>query len=89
MRLEEILGTTEEETKELVKKIPTPKMKKIIEYRYGLKDGKYKSLEEVALEFNMTLEAARQFEARGLRILRGNLPKKTLFQKIKSIFKNN
>ena len=88
MKLEEILGVEEKEMKELVKKIPTLKIKKIIEYRYGLKDGRYKSLEEVAKEFKITLELAREYESRGVRLLKCNAPKKTLFQKIKLIFKS-
>lgn len=86
MKLEEILGINEEEMKKLVKKIPSQKIKQIIVYRYGLEDGKYKSLEDVSKKFKITMEVAREYEARGIRTLRNNLPKKSLLEKIKSIF---
>jgi hypothetical protein len=34
------------------------------------------------------MELARQYESRGIRFLKGNIPKKTLLGKIKSIFKS-
>jgi len=44
--------------------------RKIIQLRYGLKDGKYRTLEEVGVEFGITRERIRQIEAVALRKLR-------------------
>ena len=38
--------------------------------RYGLDDGKMKTLEEIGKEFNVTRERIRQIEAKALRKLR-------------------
>lgn len=85
--LEKLLGAKEEQIKELISKISTPKVKKVIELKYGLKDGNIKTLKEVAEEMNITMELARQYESRGIRFLKANLPNNSLFGKIKSIFK--
>ena len=39
--------------------------RKIIQLRYGLKDGRYRTLEEVGVEFGITRERIRQIEAGG------------------------
>jgi RNA polymerase primary sigma factor len=44
--------------------------RKIIQLRYGLYDGRYRTLEEVGREFGITRERIRQIEARALRKLR-------------------
>ncbi len=48
----------------------TPRENEVIRRRYGLDDGKPKTLEEVVREFNVTLERIRQIEAKALRKLR-------------------
>ena len=45
-------------------------MKKYIKLRFGLDDGKTRTLEEVGKEFNVTRERIRQIEAKALRKLR-------------------
>jgi RNA polymerase sigma factor (sigma-70 family) len=47
-----------------------PREKKIIEMRFGLKNEKPKTLEEVSKEFGVTRDRIRQIEARALRKLR-------------------
>jgi RNA polymerase primary sigma factor len=44
--------------------------REVLEMRYGLKDGRYYTLEEVGRAFNVTRERVRQIEARALRKLR-------------------
>ena len=44
--------------------------RKIIQLRYGLQDGRYRTLEEVGREFGITRERIRQIEAKVLRKLR-------------------
>lgn len=48
----------------------TPREKKVLEMRFGLKDGKIKTLEEVGKEFKVTRERIRQIEAKAVRKLR-------------------
>ena len=48
----------------------TPRENEVIRRRYGLDDGKPKTLEEVGREFNVTRERIRQIEAKALRKLR-------------------
>ena len=48
----------------------TPREEKVIRLRYGLDDGKQRTLEEVGKEFNVTRERIRQIEAKALRKLR-------------------
>ena len=51
-------------------KTPDDRLKKVIELRFGLEDGKPKSLEEVAREFGVTKERIRHIQDKALRILR-------------------
>lgn len=53
-----------------VLKLLTPREEEVIRRRYGLDDGKPKTLEEVGKEFNVTRERIRQIEAKALRKLR-------------------
>jgi RNA polymerase primary sigma factor len=48
----------------------TPREAKVLRLRYGLDDGKARTLEEVGREFNVTRERIRQIEAKALRKLR-------------------
>ncbi len=48
----------------------TERERKVLERRFGLIDGKPKTLEEVGLEFNVTRERIRQIEAKALRKMR-------------------
>ena len=48
----------------------TPREKKVLELRFGLADGRTRTLEEVGKEFNVTRERIRQIEAKALRKLR-------------------
>ena len=47
-----------------------PREEKVIRLRYGLDDGRPRTLEEVGKEFNVTRERIRQIEAKALRKLR-------------------
>ena len=57
-QLEEVLDTL------------APREKKVLELRFGIVDGKTRTLEEVGKEFNVTRERIRQIEAKALRKLR-------------------
>lgn len=57
-QLEEVLGTL------------TEREQKVLTLRFGLEDGRAKTLEEVGKEFNVTRERIRQIEAKALRKLR-------------------
>ena len=48
----------------------TPREQEVIRQRYGLLDGKQKTLEEVGKEFSVTRERIRQIEAKALRKLK-------------------
>ncbi len=55
---------------ESVLKSLTPREEKVLELRFGLEDGRARTLEEVGREFNVTRERIRQIEAKALRKLR-------------------
>jgi len=57
-QLVEVLGTL------------TPREEKVLKLRFGLEDGRTRTLEEVGKEFNVTRERIRQIEAKALRKLR-------------------
>ena len=57
-QLEEVMGTL------------TPREAKVLKLRFGLEDGKSRTLEEVGKEFMVTRERIRQIEAKALRKLR-------------------
>ena len=48
----------------------TPREQKVLILRFGLEDGRSRTLEEVGREFNVTRERIRQIEAKALRKLR-------------------
>jgi len=48
----------------------TPREQRVIQLRFGLEDGRSRTLEEVGKEFNVTRERIRQIEAKALRKLR-------------------
>lgn len=48
----------------------TPREQKVLKLRFGLEDGRARTLEEVGKEFNVTRERIRQIEAKALRKLR-------------------
>ena len=48
----------------------TPREEKVLKLRFGLDDGRARTLEEVGREFNVTRERIRQIEAKALRKLR-------------------
>mgnify|MGYP000096795240 FL=1 len=55
---------------EEVMKTLTPREAKVLKLRFGLEDGKSRTLEEVGKEFNVTRERIRQIEAKALRKLK-------------------
>ena len=56
----------------------TPREEKVLRLRYGIDDGKPRTLEEVGKAFNVTRERIRQIEAKALRKLRHPSRSKTL-----------
>ena len=62
----------------------TPREAKVLKLRFGLEDGKSRTLEEVGKEFNVTRERIRQIEAKALRKLRHPILK-TLLEQSKKI----
>jgi RNA polymerase primary sigma factor len=57
-QIDEVLGTL------------TPRERRVLQLRFGLEDGRSRTLEEVGKEFNVTRERIRQIEAKALRKLR-------------------
>jgi RNA polymerase primary sigma factor len=57
-QIKEVLGTL------------TPREERIIQLRFGLEDGRTRTLEEVGEEFKLTRERIRQIEAKAIRKLR-------------------
>ena len=48
----------------------TPRMRKILSFRFGLEDGITHTLEEVGKEFGVTRERIRQMQAKALEIIK-------------------
>lgn len=67
---EAALKTITNEDIDGVLKTLTPREESVIRLRFGLKDGRCHTLEEVGTEFNVTRERIRQIEAKTLRKLR-------------------
>ena len=49
---------------------PHPRERRVLQLRFGLEDGRSRTLEEVGRDFNVTRERIRQIEAKALRKLR-------------------
>ena len=64
------LKTITNEDIDMVLKTLTPREEAVIRLRFGLKDGRCHTLEEVGSEFQVTRERIRQIEAKALRKLR-------------------
>ena len=60
----------------------TDREARILQLRYGLEDGKSRTLEEVGREFGFTRERARQIEAKALRKLKN--PEGKAYKKLRS-----
>ena len=56
----------------------TPRERRVLELRYGLEDGKNRTLEEVGLEFGVTRERIRQIEGKAIRKLKHPTRRKIL-----------
>ena len=56
----------------------TPRERRVLELRFGLEDGRSRTLEEVGREFSVTRERIRQIEAKALRKLRRPVNSKKL-----------
>ena len=56
----------------------TPREEKVLRLRFGLEDGRSRTLEEVGKEFNVTRERIRQIEAKALRKLRNPVRSKRI-----------
>jgi RNA polymerase primary sigma factor len=74
---EEVSAPTDDTSKELLKQqllevlgSLSPREQKVIELRFGLRDGKPRTLEAVGKEFGVTRERIRQIEAKAIRKLR-------------------
>ena len=67
---EAALKTITNEDIDAVLKTLTPREESVIRLRFGLKDGRCHTLEEVGTEFHVTRERIRQIEAKALRKLR-------------------
>ena len=52
----------------------TPREEKVLQLRFGIEDGRTRTLEEVGKEFHVTRERIRQIEAKALRKLRHPSP---------------
>jgi RNA polymerase primary sigma factor len=82
-----IISPIEEATAELLKddlstalQVLPPREREIISLRYGLKDRRQRTLEEVGRHFNLTRERVRQIEARALALLRESPEMRSLLE---------
>jgi len=66
-------ATSQQLLKEQIDKVLdelTEREKRVLQFRFGLRDGRARTLEEVGREFNVTRERIRQIEGKALRKLR-------------------
>jgi RNA polymerase primary sigma factor len=82
-----LISPIEEATAELLKddlstalQVLPPREREIISLRYGLKDRRQRTLEEVGRHFNLTRERVRQIEARALALLRESPEMRSLLE---------
>lgn len=76
-----------QELKEVINsvlKLLTPRERKVLQFRFGLIDGKNRTLEEVGKEFGVTRERIRQIEAKALRKLKSPMKSKLLKEYIEN-----
>ena len=64
------LASTEDVYKRQVLSTLTEREQKVLRLRFGMSDGRARTLEEVGKEFDVTRERIRQIEAKALRKLR-------------------
>lgn len=74
----------QEASKIILKKLPTRRMKDVVEKRFGLKGGRKKTLDSIGQGYRITRERVRQIEADALKFLR----KKEHQAEIDPIFKS-
>ena len=70
VKRETMQGALLQEQLDEVMQTLTDREKKVLALRFGLEDGRSRTLEEVGKEFNVTRERIRQIEAKALRKLR-------------------
>jgi RNA polymerase primary sigma factor len=71
--IQPIDDTTKKLLKEQIREVLltlAPREQKVLQLRFGLEDGRSRTLEEVALEFSVTRERIRQIETKALRKIR-------------------
>ena len=64
-----VLTTLPEVVKSLLQKLPSRRMRDVLEKRFGLKGGEKKTLEAIGKEYKITRERVRQIEADALKLL--------------------
>jgi len=64
-----ITGHLKEQVEDVLASL-TPRERRVLQLRFGLDDGRSRTLEEVGKEFGVTRERIRQIEAKALRKLR-------------------
>ena len=69
LQMQQHLRSSESSCNEVLDTL-TEREQKVLKLRFGLDDGRARTLEEVGREFNVTRERIRQIEAKALRKLR-------------------
>ncbi len=75
-------STPQEATKIILKKLPTRRMRDVLEKRFGLKNGRRITLEAIGKEYKITRERVRQIEADALK----HLGRKENLEEIEPVF---